>query len=102
MSITIDSYAFEGPFLFDETWRIKNASGVYAILTLEVEKRYKLLDIGESENVRERVENHDRIDCWKRNNKQGLYVAVYYCNEQDRMIIEAQLRAIFNPVCGVR
>ena len=80
MSIRIGGYDFEGPYPISETWRLRDASGVYAILTRNGSK-YRLVDVGESATVKSRVENHDREDCWRREEVSGLYVAVLYCNE---------------------
>ena len=98
----IGNYEFEGPFPIEQTWQVQNRSGVYVILTGTLNNRYKVLDVGESESLRDRIENHDREDCWRRNRQAGLYVAVLYCDEQSRMRIEEDLRATFSPVCGVR
>jgi len=100
MSITIDRYTFEGPFPLTATRQLKNASGVYAILTVSKSRGY--VDIGESDDVRERVETHDRRPCWESNKKGDLFVAALYCGEADRLRIEKELRAALDPVCGDR
>ena len=100
MSITIGNYPFEGPFA--DPASLKNASGVYSILTrATTSDRYSVVDIGESAAVRDRVTNHDRQDCWKRNKKQaGLFYAAYYCDEKTRTSVEKRLRGEYNPPCG--
>lgn len=101
MSITIGNYSFEGPF--GNTADLRNNSGVYAILSRRTNAdRYTVIDIGEAGWIRDRVANHDRRDQWSRNNHGALAVAAFYCNELARMRIERELRAQFNPVCGVR
>jgi hypothetical protein len=67
MSITIGKYEFEGPY--HDTASLKDRSGVYAILDHKEGEHYGLLDVGESANVKTRVETHDRKDCWNRNKK---------------------------------
>jgi hypothetical protein len=102
MSVQIGKYTFEGPFAAPDP--ICNNSGVYAVLTrcLATEP-YTVIDIGESGGICDRLTNHDRSVQWTRANKGGgIHFAVGYCNEQDRMRIESELRAIYSPACGVR
>ena len=102
MSITIGNYSFEGPVA--DPASVKNLSGVYSVLTrVTSSDSYSVLDIGEAGAVRDRVTNHDRQDCWKRNKKQaGLFYALYYCDERTRVSVEKTLRAKYNPPCGDR
>lgn len=102
MSLKIEGYTFDGPYPVEQTWRLKNSSGCYVILTVNYNNKYEIVDCGESENVRTRVENHDREECWIRNNKNGLYVAVLYCSEKQRMAIERIIRQSYTVACGVR
>lgn len=103
MSINVGRYQAEGPY--EDVNNLQDRSGVYIILTKSNvgDSRWTVVDIGESKGVRSRVENHDRADCWKRQNKGRLGVAVIYTPNQQqsgRMAIEQELRAQFNPVCG--
>ena len=101
MSIKIGNYNFEGPYT--STTNLKNQSGLYAILGRKSEnQKWNVIDIGESSQVKERVDNHDRSDCWNRQGYSTIAAAVYYCNEQERMRIEKELRSHFNPPCGER
>ncbi|MET0003657.1 MAG: hypothetical protein ABW087_08550 [Candidatus Thiodiazotropha sp.] len=101
MSIKIGNYNFDGPYT--NTGNLKNLSGVYAILGRSTPgQNWSVVDIGESATVKDRVENHDRSDCWKRQGHSTLAVAAYYCNETQRMRIERELRNKFNPPCGER
>lgn len=68
---------------FDGYWREKNIGGiptksgiycVYACVYNESEKKVsikKLLYIGESENVNDRIKNHEKLTEWKRYLKSG-------------------------------
>lgn len=101
MSIKIGNYNFEGPF--SSTTSLKMQSGVYVILGRNsATGNWTVVDIGESGSVRERIENHDRAPCWRNRGYQEIAVAVFYCNESQRMTIELQLRNQFNPPCGER
>lgn len=100
MAIPIGKHNFEGPFRDPAT--LRDQSGVYAVLGGNGENSWKIVDIGESEQIRSRVSNHDRADCWNRNRGNGLAYAAYYCNERERMRIEQELRAQYKPPCGDR
>jgi len=102
MSIKIGKYTFDGPY--SSTDSLEDKSGVYAIICKKNNENY-LLDIGESAEVKSRVENHDRSDCWERNCNGTINYSVYYTpNKQQagRMEIEQELRKQYNPVCGKR
>ncbi len=96
-------YGFDGPYSSPKELNVR--PGVYAILC-DNGSRYTILDIGESENVRERIENHDRRDCWERECKGGVIkIAVYYTPigiESMRINVEKDLRGEYNPPCGER
>lgn len=102
MSITIGNYDFSGPF--KSTSSLEDKGGIYAILTPSTANNYKVLDVGESGNVKSRVENHDRKSCWERNaNSGGLSYAVYYTpgmTESERQKIEHEIREKSKPTCG--
>lgn len=95
----IGKYTFEGPYRSADY--LKDLAGVYAILA----SNGFPIDIGESANVKTRIENHDRVDCWRRNGGGVLAVAVLYTpnhQQQGRMAIEQELRQLYNPPCGRR
>jgi hypothetical protein len=102
MAITVGNYSFEGPYT--STDKLEDRSGVYAI-HCKVEDKYYLIDIGESSEVKTRIENHDRRDCWTKNCKGTLTVSVYYTpnlQQPGRKLVEQELRKLYNPVCGER
>ncbi len=94
-------YEFEGPY--PSTGSLKDRSGVYAVLGNSGNGGYSLIDVGESHEVKSRVENHDRKPCWSHHSKGKLYIAVHYtpgAAQQGRMVIEQKIRRRFNPPCG--
>lgn len=100
MSITIGQYTFEGPY--DNTGPLEDRSGVYAILCVR-DNKYRVVDVGESAQVKTRVENHERKACWMRNCSGSLMVAVYYTphlQSSGRVSVEQEIRAQYNPPCG--
>jgi hypothetical protein len=93
-------YVFNGPFTHVDG--LLRQSGVYLISVVE-NGLHQVLDIGESNDIHTRIKNHDRESQWLSNNGgRQLHVSSYYCDEPTRMVIERQLRSVFNPVCGER
>ena len=98
MSIKIGGYTFQGPYSYVNT--LKNKSGVYAIIC---DKGNKPIDVGESAEVNDRVENHERKQCWKRNCTGSLKYAVKYTpgvKKPGRMKIEQDIRSKVKLPCG--
>jgi hypothetical protein len=102
MSIILLEYTFDGPTSTD---RLENRSGVYVIICPKKDKKYSLIDVGESATVKSRVENHDRKDCWEKNCQGTLAVAVYYTpnlQQPGRIAIEQKIRSQYQFSCGER
>jgi hypothetical protein len=101
--ITISGYNFEGPHT--NTASLANNAGVYAILTrAQANESWTVIDIGESGQVRSRIENHDRKSCWNRNGRGIVAAAVLYTpgwNSSQRCALESSLREQYAPVCGL-
>ena len=101
MSISIGSYTFEGPDT--STSNLQDRSGIYAIHCYR-DGQYYLIDVGESAQVKTRVENHDRADCWSRHCSGTLTVSALYTpnlQQAGRREIEQVLRDQYNPPCGI-
>ena len=100
-TMEIADYIANGPFDIDE---ISKGPGVYIILCDNPDQsKYGIIDIGESEDVKSRLQTHDRKDCWEQNCPHTLKVAVIrnnVANEDNRRVIEKKLREQFNPPCG--
>ncbi len=100
MSIQIKDYSFEG--LYSSPSHLEEEPGVFVVLCKTYEKN-EVVDVGESENVKSRVEDNERSNCWRRNCESSLAYAVLYTpelTEKERMMIEYELRDEYNPVCG--
>ena len=100
MSINVGNYTFEGPYASSSY--LNGQSGVYVILGNNGGNNWNVVDVGESSQLKTRVENHDRKMCWNGQKFANLHVAAIYANENSRMAIESQLRTQFNPPCGQR
>ena len=107
MSLTVKgcsgtTYTFEGPY--DNTNSLKDNSGVYIIVCYDGTD-YTPIDVGESAEVKNRIETHDRVDCWKKNCKYKLMVGVLYTpNKQQtgRKEVEQDIRCNYTFPCGKR
>lgn len=100
--VNIGRYRFDGPVY--NTASLKDAAGVYAVLDDRGDQNFEVLDVGESERVRTRIENHDRADCWQNNLRGRICYAVLYLpgsTKHQRRVIEEELRRQFSPACGV-
>ena len=103
MAIEISGYTFEGPYT--GTAYLKHEQGVYVILDKRRDGKWWVIDVGESEDVKDRIDNHDRKPCWERNRQGELGVAVLYTTNwsaDQRRSIESRIREAFSPACGVR
>jgi hypothetical protein len=104
MTVSIGNYQFEGPS--SSTGPLEDRDGIYAVLTQAGPGEFSIVDTGESEMVRSRVENHDRSDCWRRNaSRDGRLVAVLYTphvQQSGRVVFEGALRRQYQPACGIR
>jgi hypothetical protein len=102
--VEIGSYNFEGPHT--NTGLLRDDAGVYVILTLgQYSNTWIVIDVGESSQVKARIETHERQDCWQRNNEGTVAVGVLYTpgwTVDQRRTLEGILRAQYAPVCGVR
>ena len=99
LPINVGNYTFDGPF--PNSFSLRDESGVYVILDNRNEE-YHLIDVGESEEVRSRVSDHPRRDCWERERQGVLTYSALYVNEQRRMTIEQEIRNLYNHPCGER
>ncbi len=97
-----EKYSFEGPYR--NTNDLEDRSGVYLIICY-VDEKYYPIDVGESKNVKSRVETHDRAQCWKKNCKNEIMYSVYYTpNKQQpgRKEVEQDIRCKYSLPCGDR
>ena len=88
----IAGYNFTGPLA---DYQLDNSSGVYAVLG----SGNKVVDVGESNDVKARIDNHDRKSCWQREGHNGTF-AVCYAPSDRRENIEQDVRRKTNPPCG--
>jgi hypothetical protein len=101
MSIPFGSYSFEGPH--PSTRSLRNAAGLYVILDCRSSDDRTVIDVGESDTVRDGVERHERADCWCRYQRGQFGVAVLYTPGwavERRRAVERHIREAYAPPCG--
>jgi len=103
MTLKVLDYEFEGPFLTKEY--IREEAGVY-LVTKGEDDDYEIIDVGISENLKERIANHDRKDCWHEKAKlPKLWVRYTPTDESGayRRHIELEIREAYPKIrCGER
>lgn len=95
-------YQFEGAWTNPNS--LESRSGVYVIWCKSGEN-WTVLDVGESHDVKNRVLNHDRSDCWNRNCTGTIYYSTTYTpnlQQAGKKEIEQYIRSQTNPPCGDR
>lgn len=101
MSFEQWGYKFNGPYVSPAT--LAPEAGVYAIWC-KTNLRWHILDVGQSEDVRDRCQNHDRTDCWEDKCQVGnLRYSAHYMpdsSETNRIRVEQDIRSRANPPCG--
>ena len=101
--VTIANYDFEGPY--ETTTSLRDDAGIYVILDYRSDRKWHLLDVGESARIKTRIENHERQPCWEQNRQGTIGVAVLYTptwSENQRRLLESKIRQEYQPLCGER
>jgi hypothetical protein len=92
MPLVLAGFTFEGPFAFYSD--IKDEAGVYVILDDRLVDQ-RIIDIGEAENIRSRINFHEREGCWKNMCLGTLGIGTLYLprsTAQQRLLIEDAIR----------
>lgn len=100
MSFERWGYTLEGAWT--DPSNLENRSGIYVIWCKSGDS-WSVIDVGESHEVKDRVLNHDRKDCWERQCKSIIYYSVIYTpnlQQAGRKEIEQKIRNLTNPPCG--
>lgn len=92
-------YQFLGPHLNRDT--LPKQSGVY-VITYFINDFHEVIDVGESHDISNRIQNHDRMDQWAKLTGNSFYVWTMNADESQRMLAERHLRLIYDPACGDR
>jgi len=89
------------------TSALTNEAGLYAIgptplSALKKDENFKLVDVGESSNIRERVKNHERKACWRAKARaiRYAYLRTPGKSKSEREEIVKDIRDKEDPPCG--
>ena len=102
MSFERWGYQFDGAYPSSES--LQSRAGIY-VIWCKTGEQWTVLDIGETTDVKERVSNHDRADCWARHCSGKIYYSATYTpnlQQSGRIAIEQRLRDLTDPPCGRR
>jgi hypothetical protein len=85
-----------------------DVAAIYVILCVDQDDTWTVLDVGQSGQVGNRIDDHDRKGCWERNcPNRNIWVCVYCMpssqyTKQQREQLESALRTQLSPKCGKR
>ncbi len=101
LTIKIGGYQFDGPYTSMK--KLENKAGIYVVHTY-INKKYYIIDIGESAMIRDRMKGHERMKCWLKYSGDGtIAIAVHYTthwSQDGRSKLAKKLRNRFDPPCG--
>ena len=100
MAFEFLGYQFDGAYQSPDSLEAK--AGVYVVWS-RCDEEWTVLDVGESEDVRSRIKNHDRKDCWEEHSPCEIYYSAVYTIEPQktaRTEIEQRIRRLAKPPCG--
>ena len=110
MDIYFCGKLFREPF-WDETKQIPEDPGVYVVLESRLKPSeagdyWRILDVGQAENLSSELRDHERRPCWINNCKMGTpYISFRLTagsTEEERETYVTEIRDAYNPPCGER
>ncbi|MFH1473133.1 MAG: hypothetical protein ABIF06_01840 [bacterium] len=91
-------YKFEGAFDHNELFTT-DFGCVYAL----IDANYQLVDVGQTNSVNDRIPNHNRKNCWVRNDCPGKNLFIHRSEDEAyRLQLEGAIRSKYSPACGVK
>lgn len=94
--VQVAGYNFDGPHQIANT-SFNEVAGIYLI----TDSNGNVIDVGETENLKNRIANHERASCWSRNSGNTLWFH-HESSQNNRLYREGVLRNLYNPACGVK
>jgi len=104
VSVTIGALPFQCVKLSEADFR--DIAAIYVILCVDKDGNWTVLDIGQTGELGERIDTHDRKKCWaEKCPNNNIWVCVYKMpsdnyTKQDRLNLEKKIRNQYNPPCG--
>ncbi len=94
----IEGYQFSGPYNLYET-RFSEVGAVYVISDTSLNP----VDVGQTHNLKQRMQSHDREDCWLSNAKGSVQVyAKAIASLNERLQLESKIRSKHSFTCGIK
>ena len=106
LSVTIGGKLFACVRVKDADF--KDVAAVYVVICVAGDGNWSVLDVGQTGELGDRIDGHDRRGCWEENCPSGnIWVCVYpmptaQYTRDDRLQFERYLRQMYNPPCGKR
>lgn len=93
-------YEFDGAYF--DTRFLRPEAGVY-VIWCDLGNPWTILDVGQSGNVLDRINNHERKDCWFQN-CQGIikYSVAYIADQEERRDLVNRIKSREQMACGER
>lgn len=106
-NVTIGGYPFVCVSLANADF--KDVAVIYVILCVDKDGSWKVLAVGQTGELGDRIDSHDRKTCWQNNcSNKNIWVCVYRMpsdkyTKQDRLKVEKHIRDTYGPLpCGKR
>jgi hypothetical protein len=106
-NLTIGNYPFVCVPLSDADF--SDVAAVYVIICVGDNGSWRVLDVGQTGELGNRIDSHERRACWEKNCQgQNIWVCVYQMlsneyTETDRLDVEKQIRNAYGSIpCGKR
>lgn len=100
MAFEFLGYQFDGAYISADY--LESSQGVY-VIWCRCENEWTVLDVGESDNVREQIKNHERKSCWEKHCPCEIYYSATYTrnlSQSKRTDIKQEIRNKTDPPCG--
>lgn len=98
--LTFQKWDYEFDGTYSDTRFLRPEPGVY-IIWCDSGNIRTFLDVGESDNVLDRINNHERKDCWFQN-CQGIiqHSVVYIADQKERRDLVDRIKSAEQMACG--
>gem|GEM_PF-1449379 len=76
-TIEMSGYKLEGPYKIEGDNRLPTSSGIYMVLTKTDDSRLRGIYIAEAGNVKKHVFENPNVECWKKNQLNGISIWIH-------------------------
>lgn len=91
--------SFEGQYYFDRKFNATFPC-IYLIVQNTPQTGSKIIYVGITDDINQRMENHHKMDCWRKYvTSHSLYILRQNSNSE-RILIESLITQQYNPPCN--